>query len=202
MKILLVVLGLSAAMVLLLLVWPVRLAVRLVDGEMTLYWRPLPRWRGVRIFAKKISPPDVLLALADGDVERVVDVLLAQREKPEQPEKPEKTQTKRRPWLKKAAIGAVSAVRVENVRLAVALGGDPFRAAMLLGALEAAWHSLCGRVSCAVASWPNDGAESLSVGLLPPEKSLAQSTLAAKLQVRLGLGRVLGAALWRMMGAK
>lgn len=199
MKILLVVLGLPAAIILLLLVWPVRLAVRLVDGEMTLYWRPLPLGRGVRIFAKKISPPDVVQALADGDVERVVDVLLARREKPEKPEKP---QTKRRPWLKKAAIGAVSALHVDDVRLAVALGGDPFRAAMLLGALEAAWHPLCGRVSCAVASWPSGGAESLSVGLLPPEKGLAQSTLAAKLQVRFSLWRVLGAALWRLMCAK
>lgn len=159
-------------MLLLILLWPQRVVLHLDDGQLAARWLPLPR-------------------LSCG-------VQLFCRPLPKVlPHKPAKSRFKQR-----LALGAASAVAVRGLSVQVALGGAPFAAAMLGGALFAALQAALARASCAVADFAPNPACCVAVGLLPAGASLAQSRITARAELAFCLWRVCLAALLSAFGIK
>lgn len=160
---------------LLIMLWPQRVVLHLDDGQLLARWLPLPRLAcGVRLFCCRLALADVLA------------------------HKPAQTSRLKQ----KLALAAASAVAVQGLRVQVTLGGGPFAAAMLGGALFAALHTALARASCAVAAFAPTPADCVAVGLLPAGASLSQSSITARAELRFCLGRVCLAVLLFAFGIK
>lgn len=206
MKILLIMLPL---IVLAALLWPLDVALRLADGCLTVRWRPLPLggWR-VSLFSCRVEMPELVRALVDCDLECVVDVLLAgwtakstvdEPENADNAEKSTKNAKFERLLLRRVLPGVASALHIRDLRVQVALGGEPFHAAMLAGALQAALHTAFARVSHLVASWRVNPAQTPEIVLLPQPATFSASRIAAECRVRFCVGRMLVAVVGRII---
>lgn len=149
------------------------------------------------LLKREFAPPDVILALAEGDFATAADILLTKKaDKADKPEKTSKPDERRLNWADIWALigGGLAAVRVREFRLCIAVGGDPYRAAMLAGSLSAVLSAGLARFSMVVASWAHDvrGAE---VTMLSPPSRFVDSRMALSAEVSVRVG----GALWQIL---
>lgn len=190
MKILLIILVLCLILNVLLLTYPVRLAVQSENCRLVVYWLPFGS-RKVCLLKREFAPPDVILALAEGNFATAADILLTKKA-----DKAQKTDERKLSWADIWALigGGLAAVRVREFRLRIAVGGDPYRAAMLAGSLSAVLSAGLARFSMAVASWTHDVRGAEVTMLSPPSRFVdSRMALSAEFSVRAG------GALWQIL---
>lgn len=190
MKILLIVLGLLLLLNLLLLTYPIRLAVVLDNRQAAVYWLPYVG-RRVRIWQKKFVPSQVIAAFYEGDFEQVAALLFSGRA-----ERQAESAPHRLSWRNVRALlgGGLAALRVRSFRLSVAIGGEPFKAAMLAGSLYAGLSAALARLSAAVASW-QCGADGVQVTMLSPPCCFIDSRIFLAAEVSVAIWQ----ALWQIL---
>lgn len=199
MKILLIILGLCLLLNVLLLTYPVRLAVELDRQRAAVYWLPYIA-RRVCLWQREFAPSKLIAALSEGDWAKAADLLLDGRaERREKSTLEKERERDRLSWtsIRAVIVGGLAALRVRKFRLYVAVGGDPFYAAMLAGSLSAVLSAALARLSAAVAAWQG-GAQCIDVAMLSPDSRFADSRLNLSAEMSVCAGTALWEILRRM----